>query len=142
MVLVCHLHTIIHMRKCQKIALPVWSDQICAVLDFAQLLLVVEAEGASEISRKYYALTSETALFRARYIRNLGVQELICGALSYPLQTLLGSYGITVIPYICGHVDEVLQAYKKGNLSQSYFRLPGCPPYTKGRMGRRGSWTL
>ena len=130
------------MMKRHKIALPVWSDQICTVLDFAQSLLVVEVDGMSEITRKHFTLTGEPALFRARRLRNLGVQTVICGALSYPLFTILRSYGITVVPYICGHVDEVLHAYMKGTLSQSYFRLPGCPPYPKGRRGRRGGWTL
>ena len=136
------MHIIINVMKRNRIALPVWSDQICTVFDFAQSLLVVEVEGISEISRKYFALTVEPALFRARRLRNLGVQTVICGALSHPLFTILIGYGITVIPYICGHVDEVLHAYFKGNLSQSYFRLPGCPPYPKGRRGRLRRWIL
>ena len=128
--------------KRQKIALPVWSDQICIVFDFSQSLLVVEIEGMSEISRKYYDLTGEPPLFRARRLRNLGVQTLICGALSHMLLTLLRSYGIKVISYVCGHVDEVLHAYVKGNLYQPYFRLPGSFPFLKGRRGQRGGWNL
>ena len=140
--LACHLLLMINVIKRRKIALPVWSEQICIVFDFAQSLLVVEIENTSEISRKYYALTGEPPLFRARRLRNLGVQTLICGALSHPLLAILRSYGITVIPYICGHVDEVLHAYMKGDLSKPYFRLPGCPSYARGRRGRRGGLTL
>ena len=140
--LACHLHLIINVMKRHKIALPVWSEQICTVFDFAQSLLVVEFESTSEISREYYALTGEPPLFRASRLRNIGVQTLICGALSHPLLTILRSYSITVIPYICGHVDEILHAYMKGDLSKPYFRLPGYPSYTKGRRGRRGGLTL
>jgi len=137
--LACHLLLIINVMKRHKIALPVWSDQICTVFDFAQSLLVVEVESTGEISREYYALTGEPPLFRARRLRDLGVQTLICGALSHPLLTIIRSYGITVILYICGHVDEVLHAYMKGDLSKPYFLLPGCPSYPKGRKGgRRG----
>ena len=133
---------IILVMKRHIIALPIWSGKICTVLDFAQSLLVVEVESVSEVSRKYYALTNEQPIFRARRLRNLGVQILICGALSRPLLTLLRSYGITVIPYICGHVDEVVNSYVKGDLSQPSFRLPGCPPNPKGRRKHGGRWTL
>jgi predicted Fe-Mo cluster-binding NifX family protein len=138
--LACHLRSITTVMKRQKIALPIWSGQICTVFDFAQSLLVVEVEGMSEISRKCYTLPGEPPLFRARRLWHLGVQTLICGALSHPLMTLLSNYGITVIPYVCGHVDEVLRAYMKGGLSQPYFRLPGWSSILKGKRKRRGGW--
>ena len=127
--------------KLRRIAIPVWADHICVVLDFAQSILVIEVEGARERSRQTYSCPSAPPVCLATRLYELGVQVVICGALSYPLMVILQRYDIRVIPYVQGHVDEIFKAFLDGTLSQPQFRLPGTLPLQKWRKGRRGRWT-
>jgi len=109
-----------------KVAIPVWVDRISPVFDVARRLLIMEIENGVEISREKMALNEMALAPRAIYIVELGVQVLICGAISWPLEMALSSSGIQVIPHICGNVDEVLKAFLAGRLINDGFLMPGC----------------
>jgi predicted Fe-Mo cluster-binding NifX family protein len=51
---------------------------------------------------------------------------LICGAISRPLEAMLLSAGVEVIPQTCGPVEEVLKAFMSGKLTEKAFLMPGC----------------
>jgi len=108
-----------------RVAIPIWSDRVCTVFDFAQRLLIVDLEGNKEFERKEHALGNVPPLIRASRILHLNAQILICGAISSSLASIVINYGITIIPFICGDVDEVLNAYMTGSLADPRFRLPG-----------------
>ena len=125
-----------------RLAIPIWSGRVCTVFDFSQRLLVVDFEGNKELERKEYALENLPSMIRASRLLRLNVQVLICGAVSSSLAGLVSNYGIRIIPFICGDIDEVLNAYITGSLADPRFRLPGCTPtpggYWKGHRGFRG----
>lgn len=56
----------------------------------------------------------------------LGVQELLCGAVSNEFRLLLEGAGIVVHSFLAGDVIEVLEAWRNGNLEDSRFAMPGC----------------
>jgi predicted Fe-Mo cluster-binding NifX family protein len=63
------------------------------------------------------------------------VEVLICGAISrYFYSLLINVAGIDVIPWVSGSIEEVLNAYMKGNLYRQKFLMPGCC-WHKGRSG-------
>jgi predicted Fe-Mo cluster-binding NifX family protein len=62
---------------------------------------------------------------RAERLRELGVNVLVCGAISNPLAKMVSGLGITLIPWKCGLIDEVLVAYFSGTLGDPRFSLPG-----------------
>jgi predicted Fe-Mo cluster-binding NifX family protein len=78
-------------------------------------------------------LEGDDLVARAKLLAELGPRLLICGAVSWPLEAMLSSAGIRVIPNIRGSVDEVIAAFIAGRLTDPAFRLPGCC----GRGGRR-----
>ncbi len=51
---------------------------------------------------------------------------LVCGAISWSLEALLTSHGIRVIPFVCGEVAEVMQAFRDGTLQHPRYAMPGC----------------
>ena len=108
-----------------RVAIPVWADRVCTVFDFAQRLLIVDLEGNKEFERKEHALGNVPPLIRASRMLHLNAQVLICGAISGSLASLVINNGITIIPFICGDVNEVLNAYITGSLVDPRFRLPG-----------------
>jgi len=108
-----------------KIAIPVWEDKISPVLDTASRLLVVEVEDQKESSRFETYLDVRDLSRRCVRIRALGVDVLICGAISRPFLRILEASGIHTVPGIAGHPEEVLKAYLKGNLVNSKYLMPG-----------------
>jgi len=108
-----------------KIGIPIWGDKISPVLDTASRLLVVETDGEKESSRFEVYLDNPSLLSRCTRIQGLGVDILICGALTRPFFRRLTASGIHIIPGISGHPEDVLNAYFHGDLSDSRFLMPG-----------------
>jgi predicted Fe-Mo cluster-binding NifX family protein len=110
-----------------KIAIPVWDKGISPVFDTASRLLVVEIEDRKETSRFEIYLDEQDVSRRCIRIRNLGIDVLICGAISRPYSSMLMSSGINVISELSGQAGDVLDAYLRGNLFNSpRFQMPGC----------------
>ena len=115
------------------VAIPVWNDQVSTTFDFAPELLVIETEGAREISRDRIQLRERSLEGRARKLRSLAVQVVLCGAVSQPLARAVVQAGIQMIPYVTGPVDDVLGAYLCGRLTEPRFLQPGCRPGARKR---------
>ncbi|MCK4661133.1 MAG: NifB/NifX family molybdenum-iron cluster-binding protein [Phycisphaerae bacterium] len=96
------------------------------VFDVAKRLLVVTLEGDREISREEAAIEETQLMARAKHVTQLGVDVLICGAISMPLEAMLVSAGVRVIPHTCGTVEEIIQAFASGRLTDETFLMPGC----------------
>ena len=62
------------------------------------------------------------------------VDVLVCGAISWSLEALLNSNGIRVIPFVCGDVADVVQAFRDDTLKDEQYAMPGC--CRKRRCGR------
>jgi len=120
-----------------KIAVPIWHDNVSSVLDFANKLLLVELENGLEIGRNEIVFAEQSSPERAAKLRQLGVKVLICGAISRQLAYMLSSSGIDVLPFVTGSTEQILTAYKTGNLSLPQYALPGYWKGARGCFGRR-----
>jgi len=109
-----------------KVAVPTWQGRVSPVFDVARRLLVVEYQNGTERDRTETAITSTTLVDRAKDVSKLGVDVLVCGAISRPLEQLLIAEGVEVIPQTCGDVNEVLAAFQAGQLNRPAFVMPGC----------------
>ena len=108
-----------------KIAIPVWENKVSPVLDTAARLLVVEAEGRGVISRFELYLDERDLAKRGLRIQGLGLDTLICGAVTRHFSDMLTSYGIHIVSGISGQPDEVLGAWFDGKLGEGKFLMPG-----------------
>ena len=124
-----------------KIALPIWKDRISPVFDASRELLIVEVKDNQETSRSEEALEETLVYRRVARLKELGVSELVCGAISRPLAAMLAASGVRVIPFVTGSVSEVLSAYLEGRLCGPRFLMPGCCGrrfrFRRGCIGRR-----
>jgi predicted Fe-Mo cluster-binding NifX family protein len=111
-----------------KIAVSVWEGRVSPVFDTASRLLVLDMDGTGEASRFEVFLDEQTCSRKCSRIQVLGVDILICGAISRYFQGILTSSGIRVIPWVCGVASEVVTAYMDGTLSQPRYLMPGCRP--------------
>jgi predicted Fe-Mo cluster-binding NifX family protein len=108
--------------------------RISPVLDVAQRLRVVSIDGQTPTGHRDVAITAGSLCGHAQEIRATGIDVLICGALSQPLEAALVAAGVHVTAQVCGDVEAVLQAYLAGRLTEREFLMPGCC----GRRRRRG----
>jgi len=120
-----------------KVAIAVWEDRVSSVLDFSQQLVVVELKDGGETSRAQVALAERNAFAKLNRLRELGIDVLICGAVSQPLACASVACGIRLLPYVTGRVDDVLKAYQAGQLGLPQFVLPGWWPGARSGFGRR-----
>ncbi|MBI4573715.1 MAG: NifB/NifX family molybdenum-iron cluster-binding protein [candidate division NC10 bacterium] len=121
-----------------RVAIPFWNDRVSPVFDAARRLVVVDVENGVEQTRHHETLQEEFPTRRARQLAQLGVNVLICGAISRPLVALLAGSGITLIPWTAGPVDEVLAAYLAGGLPDARWMMPGCGGRRQRHRGSRG----
>lgn len=122
-----------------RVGVPVWRGRISPVFDVARRLIVAEIDGPGEVARQEMPLEETQLGVRVRRLVDGGVGILICGAISGPLEQMLVSAGVRVIPQTCGAVEDVLQAFLSGQLTEQAFLLPGCcRRHRRRRAGRCG----
>ncbi len=122
-----------------KVGISVWEDKISPVLDGCKRLLVLKIEDGKEIGRDEVELLETYLPFRARKIAGLGLDVLICGAVSRPLAVMLTNSGISLAGWANGCVNDVLMAFLNGELETSDFAaLPGICGRRGGRRFRHG----
>jgi predicted Fe-Mo cluster-binding NifX family protein len=109
----------------KKVAIPVWEGRVSPVFDAASTLLVCQLQDKSEIARFETCLDEKFLTRRASRIEGLGIDILICGAISRLFQNLLADSGIEVISWVSGTAEDVLKAYLDGTLWQPRFSMPG-----------------
>ena len=120
-----------------KIAIPIYNDSVSNVFDFAHRLLLVDIENGKETNRSEVKLESLLLPQRADKLKTLGVDVLVCGAISQVLANMVTASGIQVLPYVTGSINDVLQAYLTGQLVKPEFSMPGCWPGARRGFGRR-----
>jgi predicted Fe-Mo cluster-binding NifX family protein len=121
-----------------KLVMPISSDRIAGVFDFARQLLVVEYEEGRKVSRKELRLDEAPPVNRARRLQALGKSMLICGAISRSVVEHLAGSGIDVIPFVSGRVEEVLPAYFAGRLDSAAFLMSGSTSQERSEWRSRG----
>lgn len=108
------------------IGIPNCQGRVSPLFDVAARLTVVRMRGHAELDRREVTLAEAQPAGIARILTELGVDVLICGAISQLLQAALVHAGIRVVPQICGGVEAVVHAYRTGTLEAPEFQMPGC----------------
>jgi predicted Fe-Mo cluster-binding NifX family protein len=123
-----------------RLAIPQHQGRVSPVFDVAASVLLVDIESGQELRREERSLNRPDFPARAAEFLDLGARVLICGAISAPLEAMLISSGVRVIPFLCGPVDEVLVAFRQGRLFKPELRMPGCG--RRRRFGWAGSLAM
>jgi predicted Fe-Mo cluster-binding NifX family protein len=118
----------------RKAAFAIWNNRIAPVFDVARHLHLVEAESGRIVRETQELLADELPARKALHLAERNIEVLVCGAISRPLQELVTAYGIQVIPFIAGDLQEVVQVWLSGGSDWRPFAMPGC----RGRRRRRG----
>ncbi|NMC20047.1 MAG: hypothetical protein GYA33_06450 [Thermogutta sp.] len=115
------------------LAIPDWQGRVSPVFDVAEQVLLIDLDREDHGRRweghgrrRMESLKTTAPHERAQRLAELGIDVLVCGAISWPLEALLTANGIRVIPLICGEVGEVVRAFCDGALEKERFAMPGC----------------
>jgi len=106
-------------------AIPIWQGRVSPVLDVAARLLLVRYVRGRETERHEVLLARHTLDGLCGRLRGLGVDRVICAALSDSLEHGLRQEGIAVTAGVCGEVEVVLQACRAGRLTKPVMTVPG-----------------
>ena len=128
---------ILFRSKVMKLSVPVCDGRVSPVFDVATRLLVVGVEDSGVVSRQEVSIPEVDPVRRARHVAGLGVNVLICGGISRPLEMMLVSTGVKVIPETCGPVEEVVRSFVSGEFTDRSFLMPGCCRRKRYRAGQR-----
>ena len=115
-----------------RVGVPTWEDRVSPVLDTAERVVVVDTE-AGAASTRVVNLGGLSPRQRVVAMREAGIDVLICGGITRRLLEALTVGGMTVVPWVSGPVEEVIDAFGRGGLEDGRFSMPGC-----GRGRRRG----
>jgi len=109
-----------------KTAFACCGERIAPVFDTAREILVAEAASGKILSRNRESIPEAPPVAKALRLAELGIGGLVCGAISRPLHALVISYGLRVVPFISGDLEEVALAWAAGKLRPETFAMPGC----------------
>jgi predicted Fe-Mo cluster-binding NifX family protein len=107
-----------------RIAIPVWNGRVSPVFDVARTICVADLDddlGAAS-PRATHALNPVRPVST---LTELGIDLLVCSAISAPLASAMSASGIGVISDICGSPDEIIEALLAGGDDLEGLRSPG-----------------
>jgi predicted Fe-Mo cluster-binding NifX family protein len=109
-----------------RVAFAAWKDRIAPLFDVARRLHVVDTRGSLIVQQSEEPLEEPTPAARAARLAELGVDALVCGAISRPQEALIQAYGVRVVPFVGGGLREVVEAWRGRTLGRASFAMPGC----------------
>jgi len=117
-----------------KTAFAFLEDRIAPVFDAAQRIHVAEVEAGLIVFEAQETVKGQSPIERAMHLVDLGIETLVCGAISNPMREALMANGIQVFPFVAGNLHEVIQVWLRGDLGGDAYSMPGC----RGRGQRHG----
>ena len=109
-----------------KAALTVWDGRISPVFDVSREALVLTIEAGAVVARRRESIVAPTAALKLDRLAELGIDSLICGAISEPLHHELTIRGVRVTGFVAGEIEEVLASFLAGRLPTPELSMPGC----------------
>lgn len=118
------------MRKNNRaiVAIPLFRFRVAPVLNWCTSVFLIPHGEIDRSLGKEVILPEMNCFERLRILSERKVDTLICGALSADLFDYGRSLGVRIIHGIAGGIDEVLLAFRDGELSDPRFRMPGYSP--------------
>lgn len=119
-----------------KTAFAYWDDRIAPVFDTAGRIRIVETDSGRIIRETNEPLPEGLPVQKTLRLVELGIDALVCGAISMQFYRLISAYGIKVVPFVAGELREVIFVWTSGSLKHDTFTMPGC--CARGRRAGRG----
>ena len=123
-----------------KVAFTIWRGRISPVFDVSREVLLIEIQDHKIVMEHKEALNNGDPALKLNQLVQLGVETLVCGAVSGPVADMAAASGIKMIPFVAGNIIQVKDAFLSGTLKKDNFFMPGCrrkrSRFSKGRQSR------
>ena len=119
-----------------KVAIPLFGSRVSPRFDCGQVLLVAEVADGSVGPPARVPDPAVNSLQRIARLRELGVDTVVCGAITGFVLRHLAANGIQVFPWIFCEASEALDALARGELTTA--PAPGAGRGRGRGRGRRG----
>lgn len=120
-----------------RIAITEHENRISPVFDSSQWLHVFDADG-NDIEMHQEYIGDRSPFGKIVRLKDLGVDVLICGAITRPLQFDLINEHIQVYPFVCGDANAILDDFLKNKRIDGRFAMPGYGQRRRRRQRRGG----
>jgi len=104
-----------------RVTIPICRGRITPVFDVAHQLFVYDVESKSVLLPREHTIHSD----HTSALVELGIDVLICAAISRELECHIEGLGIKVITGVCGRPERVINAYVNDRLGDRDFAMPG-----------------
>lgn len=108
-----------------KAAFATWNNRIAPQFDAARQVHIVDAYAGAIAVERMETFRSQVPIEKVSRLVDLGVDTLVCGAISRPIQALLAAQGIRVVPFVSGDLSAVIRAWLDGGHAYASFAMPG-----------------
>ncbi len=109
-----------------RLSLSEYNGRISPVLDTCQRILLVDIDESGQRTVHNEDWSTLPRWQRPARLRQLGVDILLCGAVSPILAEQIHRAGIRLYPWLAGEVGQLLEAFLAGGEIDPAFTMPGC----------------
>jgi predicted Fe-Mo cluster-binding NifX family protein len=108
-----------------KIAIPVHQGRIAPVFDTCRRILVFSRGVEDEVPTVPEDWCAETPRRRPVRLKEMGIEALLCGAISSGMEDQIHRLGIMVVAWLAGEPETVLRAFREGVVLNPEHAMPG-----------------
>jgi predicted Fe-Mo cluster-binding NifX family protein len=124
-------------RRTMIVALTHWNGRVSPVLDVSREAWILTIESGTVTGRSNESIETPTTALKIERLTELGVETLICGAISGALHNELTARRVKVVGFVAGEIDEVVESFLAGTLPTPALSMPGyCGRQNRFRGGR------
>ena len=110
-----------------KAAFTIWNGRIAPVFDVAGQIALVKAEDLDTPQpAQIIPFPGATALEKLWFLKQYGVEVLVCGAMTCSSYYAARNYGIQVHRFIAGDSQSVINSWHAQDTLEQKFAMPGC----------------
>jgi predicted Fe-Mo cluster-binding NifX family protein len=109
-----------------RVAIPVWNGRVSPVFDEASTLTLLDIEDGREKARAEVKLPARPLVLKVKYLVDQHVDVLVCGAISQLSAEVCAAAGTSVVSWVAGPLEDVVQAFLSGALPSPRYTMPGC----------------
>ena len=112
--------------KSELIAVPVFEDRVSPLMDVSNRYIIYETEDGEIKQRITISLNADAESERVEKLKEIGVNTIICGAVSEYVSHIVDEKGMRLLSMIYGPINEIIEHYLKNSLSTYCSGSGGC----------------
>ena len=124
--------------KSELIAVPVFQNRVSPLMDVSNRYMIYETKDGEIKQRIDISVNADGEPQRVEKLKEIGVNTIICGAVSGYVAHIVGEKGMRLLSMIYGPIDEIIEHYLKNSLGSYCSGAGACNGRKRQRRGQCG----